>query len=129
MPALDRTAVLRGAAVGVVVLALAIAGWQVADAAADFATDSNVVFLFYAVALAGWAAAGFIAARRALDLPYTTGAVAAACSVVPVAAIAIVVDATRGDSPPVGAIVAQTFVAATLGIVGALVAARREAGA
>jgi hypothetical protein len=126
MPTLDRRAILRGAAVGTVVLALAIAAWQLADAAADFSDDSDVVFAFYAVALVGWLAAGYVAARRAVDVPYTSGAVAAAASVVPVAAVALVVAPFTRDAPPVGAIVAQAFVAATLGIVGALVAARQD---
>lgn len=119
--ALDRRALLTGAAVGFAAAGASILVWQLCDAAFDLG-DSSIVFLFYAVVLAGWIAAGYVAGRRAPDAPYTHGVLAAVASFVPIAVVGLVVALAKGEDIPGVEMVFNLLVAASAGVLGGLVA-------
>jgi putative membrane protein (TIGR04086 family) len=120
----DRRAVLAGALVGFVVAAASILLWQLCDAVFDLG-DSSLVFVFYAVVLAGWIAAGYVAGRRSPDAPYSHAVLASVVSFVPIAAVGLVVAAARGDDIPAIEMVFNLLVAGSAGILGGLVAGAR----
>jgi putative membrane protein (TIGR04086 family) len=120
----DRRAVLAGALVGFVVAAASILLWQLCDAVFVLG-DSSLVFVFYAVVLAGWIAAGYVAGRRSPDAPYSHAVLASVVSFVPIAAVGLVVAAARGDDIPAIEMVFNLLVAGSAGILGGLVAGAR----
>ena len=120
----DRRAVTAGALVGFVVAAASILLWQLCDAVFDLG-DSSLVFLFYAVVLVGWIAAGYLAGRRSPDAPYSHGVLASVLSFAPIAVVGLVVAAARGDDIPAVEMVFNLLVAGSAGILGALVAGAR----
>jgi hypothetical protein len=125
---LDAGAVLRGAAVAVVVcLPLALVSQALADADGG---DAAVVVLFFAV-LAGLALGGFVAARVAGTAPYSNGGVAAAAAFVAIQGTALVVRALLGDGgdgPTVPGVVFNALLAYGCGLAGGAVASRWRRG-
>ena len=118
MSLLNRLAVVRGAAVAIVIcLPLAIVSNVVHDRHPDSAL---LPVLFVAVAV-GFGIAGFVAARAEGDAPYSNGAFAALLGFVVIQGVAIVVRLV-GDRPlRVGAMVGAALIAYAAGILGAAV--------
>lgn len=95
MKTLDPEAILRGAAVAVV-LCLPMA--LVADAISTEDDPSRWTIPLYFGVLVGFAIAGFVAARSARDYPYTNGAMAAVAAYVLIQGVGIIVRVV-GDEP------------------------------
>lgn len=126
MRPIDWRAASVGAVVGLVLaLPAALVGAIVVND-----DSNNGVFVFYLLIMAGVLGAGFVAGSRRPDSPLTHGAVAALLTYLVAQAFAVVVKAIGGKdlrSPAV--YVFNALMAASLGIVGALVADRRNARA
>jgi putative membrane protein (TIGR04086 family) len=90
--------------------------------------SNNGVFVFFLVIMAGMLAGGFIAGSKRPDSPLTHGALAGAAAYVIAQILTVLVrvlDGTDLRSPVV--YVFNALLAASLGIVGGLVAERRNA--
>ena len=118
----DRAAVVRGAAVAVAVcLPLALLGQAVDDA-----DGSSFTALLFVGVLAGFAAGGAVAARRAREVPFTNGGLAALVAYVAIQGTALVVGAvTDGDPPSVPSLVFNALLAYGCGVAGSALAGRR----
>ena len=91
---------------------------------------NNGVFAFYFVIMAGILAGGFVAGSKRPDAPLTHGAVAAVLAYGIAQALALLVKAVSGSklrSPAV--YVFDALLMASLGVVGGLIAERRNARA
>jgi ABC-type transport system involved in multi-copper enzyme maturation permease subunit len=89
---------------------------------------SNGVFVFFLVIMIGMLAAGFVAGSKRPDTPFIHGAAAAAATYVVAQGITLIVRAATGSelrSPVV--YVFNLLLMASIGVVGALVAERRNA--
>ena len=126
MPAVDRRSVGAGAVIGIAVAVVMILFWVTLDALADIGEESNLVFLPYLVVVGGWACAGFVSARRRPEAPFTHGALAAALAAAVVVALVIVVRLALGDPVKWSAMLSHVMVAASAGILGALVSTVRR---
>lgn len=126
-PELDWSAIGRGGLLALAIAASAVAAHEVVDAVAGIDPDSDVILLFYVVVLAGLVLGGRLAGLRRPEAPLTHGALAALAAY---AALALVTTAVRiGDGDvvdPVG-LLFNAFMAASAGILGGLLAARRSA--
>ncbi len=89
--------------------------------------DSALVFLFFAIILAGCVVGGFVAASKRPDTPLTHGALAALCAYLVVQAIAVILLTVRGEDVPVVVIVFNAFLAASAGLLGGMLADRGAA--
>lgn len=120
----DWRAAGAGAVIGLVLaLPAGIVGALVVNDDAN-----NGVFLFYLLIMAGVLASGFVAGTKRPDAPLTHGAAAALLTYLVAQALAVLVKAVAGKdlrSPAV--YVFNALLAASLGVVGALVAERRNA--
>lgn len=120
-------AVLAGAALALAVLGITIGAVAVIDAAVGLARGSDWVFLFYAVALSGLAAGGWLAARRCPDAALAHGLLAALGAYVVLAfGVVIIRLMLDRDIDPV-ALAFNALTAASAGILGTLIAERRAA--
>jgi putative membrane protein (TIGR04086 family) len=126
-PGVDRGAVVAGALAGLALAVPAIVTFQVIEATADLDEDSNLVFPFFLVVVAGWVVAGAVAGRRRPDTPLTHGALAAAAGYGVVLVVGLVLALARGDELPVVEFVFNTLVAASAGVLGGIVSTRRRA--
>jgi hypothetical protein len=91
---------------------------------------NNGVFAFYFVIMAGMLAGGFVAGSKRPDAPLTHGAVAALLAYALAQGLALLVKAVAGSklrSPAV--YVFDALLMASLGVVGGLIAERRNARA
>jgi hypothetical protein len=91
---------------------------------------SNGVFVFFLVIMIGMLAAGFVAGSKRPDAPFTHGAAAAAAAYVVAQLVTLVVRLATGSdlrSPVV--YVFNLLLMASVGVVGALIAERRNARA
>jgi len=91
--------------------------------------SGNGAFVFYIVIIVGMLAGGFVAGSKRPDAPLTHGALAAATAYLIAQAVTLVVKAIDGAdlrSPAVYAF--NLLLMASVGIVGAVVAERRNAG-
>jgi putative membrane protein (TIGR04086 family) len=120
---LDARAVGVGAALA---LAVAVPPALVANAL-DIDEGSPAVFAFSAIIFVGLAVGGFAAGRRQPRTPFVHGAAAALVAYVAVQTVAVLLRVARGDDLQPAAYVFNGFLAAALGVVGALVASRRTA--
>jgi putative membrane protein (TIGR04086 family) len=121
----EWSAVRVGAAVAVVIcMPLAL----VADAIVDErdADPSALAGVFYVLVLLGFAVGGLVAARRAVDTPYSSGAIAALAGFAVIAAISIVSHALRDEEIKVIGIVSNGLLAYGAGLLGAALVARRR---
>lgn len=86
--------------------------------------DSSLVIPLYFVLLAGQVAAGAYAARHHLEAPLVHGALAPLVAYLVIVIVVVVVRAIDGRAPDAVALVFDGFMAASAGILGALVATR-----
>ena len=122
-PRLDRTSILTGAAVGLVIAVVTLLVWEAITAAFD--VDSAVLdFASFAVVVAGWVMAGWVAGRRELTAPYTHAVLAALVAFLPVALFGIIFSIARGNDVRVPEMVFNAIVAACGGLIGGVVAER-----
>lgn len=135
---LDRRAVLRGAGVGTaLIVAITIAGAIIDRSIDDFDDTGWPVTIFLAI-LVAYAIAGWWAGRATVAGPLTNGALAGLGAFAVWVPLRVLIWAVRDDSRGLftgdeavfnlGGVFANVVFAATLGMVGALVAARRAAG-
>lgn len=117
---IDWPAVAIGALLAVAVLAVTIA----AVAVLDLAGGSNWLFALYAVALAGLAAGGRLAAVRRPDAPLAHGLLAALLAYGVVAAVAVAARLVLDRGLDVVALTFNALMAASAGILGTVVAER-----
>lgn len=119
---LERDALLKGMAVAIVIcLPLAL----VSNIVRDNDDESALLPLLFLAVAAGFAAAGWTAARSAQASPYSNGAVAALLGFLVIQAVAIVVR-LAGDEPiGFSRIIGTALIAYASGLLGALLASRR----
>ena len=119
MKLLNRLAVVKGAAVAIVIcLPLAIVSNVIQD---ENPESALLPILFVGVAM-GFGIGGFVAAHAEGDAPYSNGAFAALLGFVIIQGIAVVVRLANGDSLRLGTIVGTALIAYAAGILGAAVA-------
>ncbi|MGQ0617016.1 MAG: hypothetical protein ACT4PW_08485 [Acidimicrobiia bacterium] len=111
---LDWRAVAVGAGVGVALAVPAAAIGGLLDVGA-----------LLAVILVGWVVAGFVAASKRPDLPYSHGLVAGVTTAALLQLVNVVVSLATGDPVSVLALAFNLMVAAVLGTFGALIASKR----
>jgi hypothetical protein len=121
---LDGRAVLEGAGV---VLAVAVPT-LVAGVVLDPGDESNVILLLYGLVMVGFTLGGVWAARRRPDAPFANGACAALAAYAAIALVTSVVRLVRGRSFEPVPLLFNAFMAATFGIIGALLSGRPGAG-
>ena len=123
MTLLNRLAVLKGAAVAIVVcLPLAL----VSDVVKDRDADSAMLPVLFVGVAAGFALAGAVAARSGGDAPYSNGAFGALLGFVVIQGVATLVRIAGDEDVRWGRIVGAALIAYAAGILGAA-AARRSA--
>jgi putative membrane protein (TIGR04086 family) len=118
-------AVRAGAALAVAVMLGTFVLVEVVDATVGLDRESNWLFLFYALVVAGLVAGGWLAGQRRTDAPVTHGAVAALAAYVVVAALVAIIRATMDRGPDPVALLFNALMASSAGIVGGLLAGRR----
>lgn len=121
---IDWRAVLAGASLGLGVLAVTIAGFELVDRAAGIGWRSNWVFAFYGLAFAGLAGGAHLAARRRPDAGLAHGLLAALTAYAVVAVLSVGVGAAVGAAADPVAIAFNAMMAASAGTLGTLVAER-----
>ncbi len=136
MKVIDRHAVARGAAIGLLLFVPISALRVLVDRSVEDFDHSGWAPLFALAIFAVYAIAGFVAARIATDAPYSNGIVAAIGALVLWLPIRTVIWAIRdssqslfGGTDPVftpGRILGQVVFAAALGAIGGVVASRRS---
>ena len=90
--------------------------------------SNNGVFVFYVVIMAGILLGGFVAGSKRPDAPLTHGAVAAVLAYFVAQALAVIVKlAADSKLASPAAYVFNTLLMASLGVVGGLIAERRNA--
>ena len=124
MSALEREAVLKGAAAAIVVC-LPLALLAEAIAGSDEDDPSRWAFLLFFGVLVGFVLGGLVAARNALEYPYTNGAVAALVAFAVIQGVAIVVRVVGDEPVRYVAVVFNGLLAYGCGLIGALAGARR----
>jgi hypothetical protein len=120
---LEPRAVLLGAAVA---LAIAVPFGLIAGLVLDAGSSGAAVLPFFVVALAALLAGGFVAASKGPDAPLSSAAVAALAAYMTGQAITTVVNLVRGNDVHPVAIVFDAVLATSVGIVGGLLASRRN---
>jgi putative membrane protein (TIGR04086 family) len=123
MPRLDRSSVLRGVAVTLVIAVPPAVVVQLMDDGDDMAA-SNWTRVAFLVILVGFGAGGWVAARRQPAAPLAHGAAAAFAAWAVVQGVGIVRRLATGDSLDWLSIVFAALLAASTGAVGGLMADR-----
>ena len=126
MARVDWRAVATGAGLALAVVAATMALVQAVDAVVGIDRSSNVVFLFYVVALGGLCAGGWFAARRRPDAGLLHGLLAAMSAYAVVAVFGAVLRLTVDKGPDPVALAFNGLLSASAGIVGVLVAERQS---
>ena len=120
---LDPRAVGAGALLAIVI---ALPASLVGEAAADGDEDpSGLVLLCFVVVLAAFVAGGYLAARRAVDAPYSNGAVAALTGFALIQLVGVIANLLQDDPIEVASIAFSALLAIASGVAGALLATRR----
>lgn len=125
MPGLDLRALAAGTFVTLVVAVPPAVVAQLASDRSD-AVGSNWVLVLFGLVLLGFLAGGFVAARRAPEAPLTHGAAAAFAAYLLVQGYGVIRHLVAGDDLRWVGIAFTALLAATCGIVGALVAGLRR---
>lgn len=135
-PVIDRAAVARGAAVGVLLFVPLSAVRVVIDRGVDDFDDSGWAPAFAIALFLVYAVAGFVSARMAEEAPFSNGMLAAIAAFVGWIPIRILIWAVRdsnqelftGRNPAltVGGIFGQLVFAAFFGVLGGYIASRRS---
>jgi predicted permease len=120
---LDPRALGAGAVLAIVI---ALPAALVGEAAADGEDDpSGLVLLCFVVVLLAFVAGGWLAARRAVDAPFSNGAVAALAGFALIQLGGVVANLVAGDPVRGASIAFSALLATASGLVGALLATRR----
>ena len=126
-----RSTLLEPAAVGagaVLAVVVALPAALVGEAAVDGDEDpSGLVLLCFVVVLLAFVAGGWLAARRALDAPFSNGAVAALAGFAVIQLGGVIVNLVEDEAVRGASIAFSALLATASGLVGALVATRRAA--
>jgi putative membrane protein (TIGR04086 family) len=117
----------RGAGFALAIAVPAIVAAEVIDAVADLDPESNFIFLFYVLVVAGLVLGGWRAGKQAPDAPLSHGALAALVAYAVIAVGTSVLRLAGGDGVDAIGLVFNAFMAASAGILGGLVAGRRSA--
>ena len=121
MKLLNRMAVTKGAALAIVLcLPLAIA----ATVVRDHDGKSSVIPVFILLIAAGFAVAGWVAARAGGDAPYSNGAFAALTGCLVIEVAVLVVHLAGGHAVHIGAIIGSALIAYASGVLGAFLGTR-----
>lgn len=119
-------AVRSGAIIAVAIcLPLSIIGTVVVDT--DDRDPGNLAAAFYAAVLVGFAIGGWVAAQRAGDTPYSSGAVSALVAYAAIAVVSVLANVVRDDGIDVIVLVANGLLAYGAGLLGAVIVVRRRA--
>lgn len=129
---LDRRAIGAGALVAVAIALPSQLAFQGLDAALDLCgpgdeCESNWVFVFFVVALAGWVAGGYVAGRRTLRDALVHGWLAALAGYAGVQALGIVRNLVAGDDIGWSRLLFNTLAASSGGLLGGVLAERVRA--
>ena len=89
--------------------------------------ESGATTVFFVAVLAGFAVGGWVAARRAVETPYSSAGVSGLVAFAAIEAVAIVSLALRDEPIEVVVIVANAFFAYGAAMLGAAIVARRRA--
>jgi putative membrane protein (TIGR04086 family) len=108
----------------VVTVPAAVLGERTADGADD---PSNLVFLWFAVVLAGFVLGGWLAARTAPAAPFSNGAVAALVAYALVQGVGVVLLLARDEPLRPAQLAFNALVAYASGLLGGLLGSRRLA--
>ncbi|MGI8758673.1 MAG: hypothetical protein ACR2K0_05150, partial [Acidimicrobiales bacterium] len=123
MTALDLRAVLVGAATAAVVtLPIGALGQVVVDGG----DRPGLVFAFLVPLLAGFAAGGYVAARRAPDGPLANSTVAAVMAFAVIQGVGAVRHVVAGEPLSLPSVVFAAFLACSSGLLGGLLAQQRQ---
>ncbi len=126
MVRLDRRAVVLGAVIAGGLAVPPILVYQALYTTDVIGDESSLALVFYAMAMGGFATGGFVAGSKRPDSPLTHGAAAGFLAFAVVQLVASSVALARGDGVSLVKIVFNAMLATALGLVGALVAARRS---
>jgi hypothetical protein len=137
MSTVDWAAVVRGAVVGAVLIFVVSVAGAIIDRSVDDFDDSGWPVTIFLAVLAAYTVAGWWAGRSTASGPLTTGALAGIGAFAAWVPIRILIWAVRDDSKglvsgdnavfSLGGVFANLVFAAALGMVGALIGARRAA--
>jgi predicted permease len=126
-----RSSLLEAPAVGagaVLAIVIALPAALVGEAAADGDDDpSALVLLCFVVVLLAFVAGGWLAARRALEAPFSNGAVAALAGFAVIQLGGVVANLVQDDAVRGASIAFSALLATASGLGGALLATRRPA--
>ena len=89
--------------------------------------ESGATTVFFVAVLAGFAVGGWVAARRAVETPYSSAGISGLAAFAAIEAVAIVSLALRDEPIEVVVIVANAFFAYGAAMLGAAIVARRRA--
>ena len=121
-PEVDGRAVLHGGIVAVVVGLVALLTSVLVDAVADLSSDSNLVFLFFAVLFAGWVAGAATAGPRRPDAPNTHGLLAALLGYAAAIPISVLLSVARDNDVDLLGLLSLVPFALLAGIIGGFIA-------
>jgi putative membrane protein (TIGR04086 family) len=122
---LDLRAVAVGAAVAIVLALPPLVVFEVLVAANVIDRESSLAVVFFAAQMVAFACGGFVAAAKRPDAPLSHGACAALAGYLTVQLVAVIVILVRGDAVSLVKIVFSALLSAGLGVLGAMVYARR----
>ena len=89
--------------------------------------ESGATTVFFVAVLAGFAVGGWVAARRAVDTPYSSAGISGLVAFAAIEVVAVVSLALRDEPIEVVVIVANAFFAYGAAMLGAAIVARRRA--
>lgn len=127
--AIERDAVVAGALLAIGIIFPTVVLFQIVDATAGIGCDSNWNFAFFVPLVVAWVLGGRLAAARGPGAPYSNAVLAALGAFAVFAVVRIVGEAVSSSDDCGGdlwaALAFNGMIAASTGIVGALLAARR----
>jgi len=132
---IDRRAVLRGAVLGLAILAVASVIVAILDHDLNDFRNSGWIYVLFLVVLAGYVTAGWYAGRAVPSVPLTNGSLAGLGAFVLWIPVRVVIWAARNDGRglfggtraalPPGQVFGQVVIAVGLGMLGGYIGARR----
>ena len=123
----DPRAVGLGAIVAMALAVPVVLVYQMLLNADVIGDESPLAFVFYVMAMAGFATGGFVAGSKRPEAPLSHGALAGLLAFSTVQLIASTVNLIRGDTLNVLQIVFNAMLASGLGLLGGHLSARRTA--
>lgn len=127
--AIDREAIVSGALLGIGIIFPTVVLFQIVDATAGIGCDSNWNFVFFVPLVVAWVLGGRLAAKRGPGAPYSNAVIAALAAFAVFAVVRVIGEAVSSSNDCGGdlwaALAFNGMIAASTGIVGALLAGRR----